>query len=160
MYDVSFIGFGPYVEIMIGLFFLLLYSLQLKLEAYLILISTILSATLGTIIKVLVNRPRPDAALVDVITKLNDKSFPSNHVLVYTVFFGFLFYISETKIKNHLLHFLVSTISLFLLMTVGLSRIYLGAHWASDVLGGYLLGAVFLLLTLKVYRIIESNAKR
>jgi membrane-associated phospholipid phosphatase len=160
MYLVSLVGFSPYIIFIVVSSFLLLCFLKLRLEALLSLFLVFSSAILGSFIKVIAGRPRPDGNLVQVITELSDKSFPSNHALIYTAFFGFLFYLSVYTLKNKALRFFISITSAFLVVTIGISRIYLGAHWASDVLGGYLLGTILLASTIKFYRIIGSHAKR
>jgi len=76
----------------------------------------------------------------------NDFSFPSGHSSIGLIVIGFLAYFlkKETKINKKLLYFLsISTIIL-----VAFSRLYLNVHWFSDVLGGLIIGAIWLLLAL------------
>lgn len=146
---ISFFG-TPFVAVLIGIltagtFFFLSY----KREAAFVLFTFF--ATVVTIaIKLLVNRPRPTEDLVDVFSRLSDPSFPSGHVVHYTVFYGFLI-VSMFFVKK--LHFLlrvsIALISLGLLSSIAISRVYLGAHWFTDVVGGYLVG--FLLLVILVF---------
>ena len=72
-------------------------------------------------------------------------SFPSTHTVLYTVFFGYLFYLSY-KLKNvdKLLQHTVRIASAILVVFVGISRILLGAHFVKDVVFGYFFGAVYL----------------
>ena len=107
---------------------------------------------LGLGIKVLVDRPRPSADLVTVINQLKDYSFPSGHVLFFTTFFGFLLFLAYTLLKHSwwrtgLLILLVGMIAL-----IGPSRIYVGQHWASDVIAAYLLGSIWLAFSVLIYR--------
>jgi len=141
---VSEIGDDYHVVIIIGLVGALIFFAGLKLEALKVALFTFTGALIGTLTKWMVSRPRPDSSLVNVQEVVSDKSFPSLHVLIFTIFFGYLFYLSIYKIKTRWLKILTASISAFLIITIGLSRIYLGAHWASDVLGGYLLGAIFI----------------
>lgn len=72
--------------------------------------------------------------------------------LTYTTVFGFLFFLGLVHFKASLTRDILLFVSAFLVLTVGISRIYLGAHWASDVLGGYLLGGFCLNLTINTYK--------
>ena len=143
---VSELGDDFNLVIIIGLAVTLLYFAGLKLEALKIALFSLTGALIGTLTKWIVSRPRPDSGLVNIQAVISDKSFPSLHVLLFTIFFGYLCYLSIYKIKTGWLKILIASVSVFLIITIGLSRIYLGAHWASDVLGGYLLGAIFISL--------------
>ncbi len=109
------------------------------------MILTMLSGLISTIIKWLVNRPRPTEDLVRVVGKNAQQSFPSGHVLFYVMFFGFLVLLMlRLQSINKTIRVLVSVVCLFLIFTIPFSRIYLGAHWFTDVLGGFLLGIICL----------------
>lgn len=151
MWFVSGIGNQPFMIILVGLISTALFFRGLRQEAVFASLSAAGSALLGSIIKLIVDRPRPEAGLVHVSVWLSDKSYPSNHVLVFTVFFGFLLYLLIKKSrKNYIVNLLILVLFL-LISSIGISRIYLGAHWPSDVLGGYLLGLVWLAGTIKLY---------
>lgn len=117
------------------------WKMRLRIEAVLT-ISICLSGTLLRIfLQRLVNRPRPSPLLVDVKKKARGKSFPSGHMVSSVTFWGWLltlrkFYLRE---KTWWQKVLFRVPNLFIILT-GPSRIYLGDHWPSDVLGGYLLG--------------------
>jgi membrane-associated phospholipid phosphatase len=89
-------------------------------------------------------RPRPTPELVAVLTHPGDYSFPSGHTVHYVVFLGFLSFLTLVLVRQRLLRWPLLGASGLLIVLVGPSRVYLGAHWASDVLGGYLLGGVLL----------------
>lgn len=152
MWLISIIGNSPTIIIIIGLVSLALIKASMHTEAYLAIVASLGSALVGTVAKIIIHRPRPEANIINVLVKLSDKSFPSNHVLIFTAFFGFLLYLSLYVFKNKLLKLSTASISSLLIITIGISRMYLGAHWASDVLGGYLLGTICLLVTIQIYR--------
>jgi undecaprenyl-diphosphatase len=90
--------------------------------------------------------------LVHVAHHLPGSSFPAGHVLNFTVFAGFLCYLTCVQLapswlRTALIAFLVAMIAL-----MGIARIYAGEHWPSDVLGGYLLGILWLATTVEFYR--------
>ena len=154
---VSELGDDNNLEVLVVLAISLLFFTGLKSEAIKTALLTIASATAGTVIKSLVSRPRPASELVAIQETLGDMSFPSLHVLIFTVFFGYLFYLSVYKVKTLWLRLMIATSSLVLILTIGISRIYLGAHWASDTLGGYLLGAIFLILAIQLSEKSSNN---
>lgn len=121
-----------------------LFYLGYRKEGFKAMLSAALAVLVGTLTKAIVNRPRPGGDLVRIQEQFSDKSFPSLHVLIFTVFFGYLFYLSLTLIKTDWQKVLLASITGFLILTIGFSRIYLGAHWASDTVGGYLLGMLLI----------------
>jgi undecaprenyl-diphosphatase len=110
------------------------------------------SGLLNTLVKLAIQRPRPSTDLVEVARQLSSYSFPSGHVMFYTAFFGFFLFLAYSRLKNSWLR--ATLILLFggLVVLVGPSRIYLGEHWASDVLGAYLLGSLVLLGAIQAYQ--------
>src|SRR5512141_836571 len=120
---------------LIVIIFVILFSIGLRWEAVVTLGAAVGSASLAGIIKTIVHRPRPGADLVTVLQQLNNSSFPSGHVLAYTAFFGFLFFLSYTLLKPSFARAALLVILGSLVVLIGLSRIYVGDHWASDVIG-------------------------
>ena len=110
------------------------------------LFAPLLCVPIVSIIKRLVNRSRPTAEAVRVIRDFNHESFPSGHVVFYTVFFGFILYLMyrHWTIANGL-RFTLGGLCAFLIVTVPFSRMYLGAHWFTDVSAGLVLGMLLLL---------------
>ncbi len=141
---VSKVGDGPLIQILVGLTVASFIFIGQRIQAVVTLLLTISSVLTGSFLKVLINRPRPTSDQVMQYRELLDKSFPSLHVLVFTVFFGYLLYLALTSVKNTFIKTVLILISLFMIITIGFSRIYLGAHWASDTIGGYLLGFFFI----------------
>jgi membrane-associated phospholipid phosphatase len=122
-------------------------------ESIMILFSTLGAQSISMILKNLIDRPRPDPNLInqlEILTKSD--SFPSGHVLFYLGFFGFTLFLSQKLINKKPFKYAVSSFCLFFLITVGPSRIYLGAHWATDVIGGYLAGAIWLIVSIMIYK--------
>lgn len=134
--------------IILGIFIILTKSGML-LDAIYLATSSAVGVLISSIIKIIVGRPRPALDLVQYVYKDQiDNSFPSGHVTLYTILFGYLVYLSYTRAKHLPDSFKV--IMYLLIISVGVSRIYLGAHWFSDVLGGYLLGGFVLARTIEI----------
>ncbi|MGB9180351.1 MAG: phosphatase PAP2 family protein [Pyrinomonadaceae bacterium] len=105
------------------------------------------------ILKTIIARPRPTADLVRVYSQLKTQSFPSGHVTFYVCYFGFLFFVAYAMLKHRSLERrLALTLTALPVALVGLSRVYLGEHWPSDVIGAYLFGGLWLALALHLYR--------
>ncbi|RWY46060.1 phosphatase PAP2 family protein [Mucilaginibacter gilvus] len=146
MKGVSWFGYMPNAVFLVIIAASLFFIFKYKREA-LFTILTLLSGLASSIIKFLVNRPRPLPSLVNILEKTRQQSFPSGHVVFYIVFFGFLILLMfRLSAINKIVRLSVSGCSLLLIFAVPVSRIYLGAHWFTDVLGGLLLGLLCLYL--------------
>lgn len=103
--------------------------------------------------KLLVRRPRPGGdGIVVVEADLRDSSFPSGHVLHYVVFWGFVAYLLMVKLAPRRWRWLPVLYLNTLIVLVGPSRVYLGHHWFTDVLGSYSLGSGLLLTMVGLHR--------
>ena len=141
---VSWFGYFPGSAIAVISATLVFFIFKYRREALFVFFTSV-SGLISSLVKILVNRPRPAAPLVRVVQKVNEQSFPSGHVLFYIVFFGFLTVLMyRLKSVPKIVRMSVAAVSLLLIFTVPFSRIYLGAHWFSDVLGGFLLGILSL----------------
>lgn len=151
MYAVSIFGYSPWstltVAVGTGLVGLLL---GWRNGAYLLLI-TVGQGLANAAIKGIIGRPRPIDTLVEVFVPEHGFSFPSGHVMFYTVFFGFLLFLMLTRMAHSWLSWLLRAPLAALVVLVGPSRIILGSHWLSDVLAAYLLGILLLVLAIEVY---------
>lgn len=147
---VSMLGNIPYL--LTGIVYLsavLFWMIRHRLEAVFILLVFEVSIHLNPLLKSLVNRPRPTAMRVRVIEIAGGTSFPSGHVMSYVAFWGLLFLLCVfvLKRKSWWKRGLMLISALFI-MLVGPSRVYLGEHWATDVLGAYLFEGALICLAL------------
>jgi membrane-associated phospholipid phosphatase len=144
MKAISSFGYMPNAPVMVLGIAMLFLLFKRKKEA-LFVVLTALSSLVSLGIKILVNRPRPTDDIVKILVKTTEKSFPSGHVLFYVVFFGFLTLLMyEVKSIPKLIRYPVSALCLLLIFTIPYSRIYLGAHWFTDVTAGFFLGLICL----------------
>ncbi len=110
--------------------------------------SAVLSVVINTILKNIVERPRPDH--LRLITQ-GGYSFPSGHAMISICVYGTLIYIINKNIKNKLLKTLLTILLLIIIISIGLSRIYVGVHYPSDILGGYLLSLTIVIININLY---------
>ncbi len=104
-------------------------------------------------LKYIFNRPRP---LIPLLEQVGGLSFPSGHAYMSFAFFGLLIYTVNKKVETLWIRY--SLVAIFFLMTVfiGLSRIYLRVHYASDVIAGFSLGLMWLVISLLIIHRIEK----
>lgn len=127
------------------LFFVIIATVYLTLTArfnmaHMIVLAAITSSIASSIIKSIVQRPRPDIWLP--YRELDSYSFPSGHAITTMAIYGMaIFFLAESYPKAKRPIYAVGGVILFL---VGLSRVYLGVHWPSDVLCGWLIGGLIL----------------
>lgn len=148
---ISWIGFNPQSFIITGLIVVLIYAFGLHWEAVMAFIAAVFTTAVNLLVKDLIQRPRPAGPSVTVVGILNSYSFPSGHVMFYIGFFGFLGFLAFSLLKPSLTRWLLMLLFASLIATIGISRIYLGEHWASDVLGSYLLGSLTLVAIIQFY---------
>ena len=154
MVAVSWPGFPPQVYIFVVVVSIGFYATHQKREAVFLLVSAVGIAVVSQGVKLLIDRPRPPAALVHVlIPNLNGGhwSFPAGHVESYVVIFGFIAYVAYTGWRHNMLRGAATGFGLVMIALIGVSRIDSGEHWLSDAVGGYLLGSAFLLIALAWY---------
>ena len=98
---------------------------------------------LNQILKRILQRPRPTEFR---IIEETGYSFPSGHSMVSMAFYGYLIYLCLKYINNKYLKWSLTVVLSFLIGTIGVSRIYLGVHYTSDVLGGFLISIAYLII--------------
>ena len=102
-------------------------------------------------------RPRPDVSLH--LIEQGGWSFPSGHSISGLLMYGLLAWLILRYARNQKFRIIAAVLLTLLWVGVGLSRIYLGVHYPTDVLGGWLLGMVILMITIAVIEKIEEKRK-
>jgi len=151
MVFLSYIGFNPQSEIFVAVICIGLYLVGLRWEGVVGLLNALISTIVSSSVKVLVGRPRPSVNIVHVFTHLSEYSYPSGHVVFYTAFMGYLWFLVFILLRKSVLRTVFLGILTFFIVLIGPSRIFLGAHWASDVFGAYIFGSLCLLGTIYFY---------
>lgn len=112
------------------------------------------SLLLMFLLKLIFERPRPSDPL---LAQAAGFSFPSGHALMSVTFYGLLLYIIFKNVKSTVWRWCVSIFFIFLILMIGFSRIYLRVHYASDVIAGFLVGIIWLILSLWILSKIEKG---
>lgn len=150
MWLASLPGFPPYTFFLVGGTTAVLALAGLRTEAGFTLLASA-SGIITQTVKAIIARPRPTAELVRVESIIGGHSFPSGHTLFYVTFFGFLGYLAYALLKPGRLRKALLWACGLLILLVGPSRIWLGHHWASDVLASYALGLAYLVFLVQAY---------
>lgn len=137
---------------LILIFYFLLVTKQNWFSIRVITIS-ISSLVLMLLLKQLFQRKRPLSPLLKAAKGL---SFPSGHAIMAVTFYGLLIYILQHTIEIDWLRVVVTLLIVVLIFLIGFSRIYLRVHYASDVLGGFIIGSFWLLISLSIIKWLEG----
>jgi undecaprenyl-diphosphatase len=119
--------------------------------------SVIGGATLGTLLKAIFERPRPD--LVAHLVQVTDSSFPSGHAMNSAVVFLTLGALLARTQQSRAVRIYLLAVAMLLTLMVGCSRVYLGVHWPSDVLAGWCVGGAWATLCWIAARALQRRQK-
>jgi len=109
---------------------------------------------LNQLLKRILRRPRPTEFR---IVEETGYSFPSGYSMVSMAFYGYLIYLIYRYIKNKYIKWSLIVLLSILICLIGISRIYLGVHYTSDVLGGFLLSISYLVVYISLIKKILSE---
>ena len=122
--------------------------------AKLIPCSLIMISSMNQLLKFVFQRERPSGYR---LIEMGGYSFPSGHAMVSMAFYGLLIYIIYHYVKNKKIRNILIALNVLVIILIGISRVYLGVHYLSDVLTGYSISVIYLLILtklLKKYKII------
>ena len=155
----TFLGSHKFLIPAFLLFFAWYYFIR-KNKWYFIKIVTIAVCNLLLLfsLKFFFNRPRP---VIPLLKEVPGLSFPSGHAFMGLTFFGLIIYIVYREATNPWIKWITIVVLLFFILIIGLSRVYLRVHYASDVIAGYCFGIISLVILLTMLKQIEKyNAKK
>ena len=121
-------------------------------DALFVFLASSTSVLVGDALKLLVARPRPPAELVRVSDLQESYGFPSGTALLSVALLGTVGYLILRTRSSRPVVFVTLGVSLPLILANGLSRVYVGEHWATDVLGGWIFGVAWLIAMVAVHR--------
>jgi undecaprenyl-diphosphatase len=110
---------------------------------------------LNALLKQVFARPRPTFTTPLVIEQYY--SFPSGHAMLSFIAYGMLAYLLCLIIKNNAVRLLIVLCAFFIILLIGLSRIALGVHYFSDVLAGYAVASLWLVICISTWRFIQQR---
>ena len=167
MLVISYPGSSFVLPALVVLTVVIFWSLGDRLEAVFVAGLSACSLLLNLLLKLLIHRSRPSSGLVHIIVTSVGYSFPSGHVMAYVAYFGLLFAFGVLLFRGRRWwRIALLIVSAAFVVLIGPSRVYLGDHWASDVIGAYLIGgvlwglAVGLYLPLKERTVLETRRSR
>ena len=145
MVGISSIG-EWFIYLPIGLLFLIIPKSRLKIGVP-VTLAVCASAALNIVLKHIFAVERPD---INRLITETGYGFPSGHAMYGTVFIGLCAYLFIGYLYKRPLKIVVVSISFAFMLLMGLSRIYLGVHTLTDILGGYLAGLIVLIIAILV----------
>ena len=151
----SFIGDWPFLTVLgFAIFGFLLY-VKWKREAVIFLITNVGELILNVSLKLIYQRQRPDPLFEYSLP--DSYSFPSGHALGSFCFFGILAWLLAANVTSTTGKIAIYLTAALLILIIGLSRIYLGVHYPSDVLAGYLVASVWTLTVIFADRSLSKH---
>ena len=142
---------GALVLIILSLFMLLF--VKNKKIVLVIIINLIIAFLFNSLLKIIFQRARPDS--INWIVSEKGYSFPSGHAMVSMSYYGFLIYL--IYLSNYKYKKLIITLLTCIIIFVGFSRIYLGVHYLSDILAGFLISIIYLCIFTFIYDYIINS---
>jgi membrane-associated phospholipid phosphatase len=121
-----------------------------RLEGLFMAASGVLSPV-ANLFKLLIEQPRPPASLVGIISPAGGLGYPSGHAFFAAMILGMLIYFVIRYVSLKTLKWLLVAGLICIILLVGYSRVYLGDHWASEVIASYMIASGFLLLLTVFY---------
>ncbi|PTX44880.1 undecaprenyl-diphosphatase [Christiangramia gaetbulicola] len=112
----------------------------------------ILASASNMMLKRFINRARPG---IEHMVSVETLSYPSGHAMSAMAFYGFLIYLcTRFRINKFLKTGLIAMLA-FIILSIGISRIYLGVHFPSDIAGGYIAGLIWVFFCILIFNLIE-----
>jgi undecaprenyl-diphosphatase len=155
MKGLTFLGSKSFLTLMTLLVCFLFYRNKHTSLAVFFALQMITGGALNFLLKQTFNRPRPNMSCLH--EWVSNGSFPSGHTMMFTLFLGTLIFLLTRKpmLKKYRSMLMVS--ALILSFAVGISRLYLGVHWCSDVIGGWLFGLFWTIVGLNFFTSWEQS---
>ena len=154
----SLLGSWQFVNVVAFPLAFALWRTRLRLEAAMLVSVAVLMTAGRKLLQGIVRRPRPNPALVHVAKPKKSESFPSGHATTALGGWGWLSLLAGLLLKKKPRWRAAVLSGMMLIITLlGPSRVYLGEHWTTDVLGGYLYGGTWLSLSYHLYLILKDK---
>ncbi len=143
-YAITLFGAAETIVVVAGIAILITFLLTRYADALMIFLAVTAGSIFFALVKLLVHRPRPP--LEDAVYVQSGFSFPSGHSTVSAALYGTLAYLLIRGARSEPVKVLIGTVAALVVFAIGLSRVYLGVHYPSDVLAGWTAGSFWALL--------------
>lgn len=148
-------GLHPYVKVItelggvtVTIIITLLIVIFSKSYRWFIAGNVVVTTLINQIVKHIVRRPRPSVLR---LVEESGYSFPSGHSMVSVALYGIIVYTIYKNVKNKYVKWISIVLLSLLVLLIGFSRIYVGVHYFTDVIGGFTLGLVVLIIYIDIY---------
>ncbi|AFL81580.1 membrane-associated phospholipid phosphatase [Aequorivita sublithincola DSM 14238] len=111
-----------------------------------------LASISNVMLKRFIDRARPG---IEHLVSVETLSYPSGHAMSAMAFYGFLIYIFYRFKMNNWLKYGIILLLVFIILSIGISRIYLGVHFPSDIAGGYIAGLIWVFFCILIFNLVE-----
>ena len=150
---ITHIGGAKIVFVLTILAIILIKGLKNKLF---LLTGIVGTAGLNVVLKHIIQRERPN---INRLIPEKGYSFPSGHSMMSMAFYGMFIFLIFKYVKNTALKWTLIVILTILLSTIGITRIYLGVHYPSDVIGGFVVSLTYLFILTEIYNKVKIEEK-
>ena len=127
---------------------ILYFGLRARPQAWLLLIVIAGTPLFNTLLKLYFKRERPD---IHRILDAHGFSFPSGHAMISFSLYAIIAFIAWGFIKTTVGRLMLLLFMVFMILTISISRIYLGVHYPSDIVGGFTVSALWLTISITIY---------
>jgi undecaprenyl-diphosphatase len=134
------------------------FFLAFKSSKYVVQLSVVMVLALSSnlVLKEIIQRARPST---EHLVSVETLSYPSGHAMTAMAFYGFLIFLFYQFKINILVKSLLITLAVILILSIGISRIYLGVHYPSDVVGGFIAGFIWVIFCALIFNILRLFRK-
>ena len=142
----SFVGDDFPAMVALGLVGIMILTAVGRRDLALFLGVAVALRAIGPVLKVLIGSPRPSVEAVVIVAEADGLGFPSGHAIGAALFYGAIAIIAPQVVTNRLLARGIQVGAVVMMALIALSRVRLGVHWPSDVVGGLLFGLAIVCL--------------
>jgi membrane-associated phospholipid phosphatase len=142
MLQITSLGNPTTILVLLSVSCLFLWLTQHRYSVYLLLIGILGGTFINTGLKLIFHRDRP--SIVEWVTQVSSESFPSGHAMMSLIAYGSVAYLVGRLEPSRLMRIITWILAVIIILAIGTSRVYLGVHYPSDVIAGYVGGLAWL----------------
>lgn len=158
MLEVTSLGTGTVVGMIVLIASMFLWLNHHRHSALLLIVATLGGLVLDNLLKIGFNRPRPQ--IFEWGTHASSSSFPSGHAMSSVIVYGTVAYLAARLQRNIHARLLTFVVAAIIVVMISVSRVYLGVHYPSDILAGFLIGIAWAGFCMAVLEAAQLYAKR